>query len=202
MSTLILLIFITLVLFATLAIIDGFYLHLWKFKLYRQKESRQEHLVHTVRALIFPFILVLVFLYDFSGWLWYAALGFVLLDIMVLTLDMYMEKDSRAFMGGLPRWEYILHMFVNGFHFAGIALVIATKSPMAWQWSYIPHAEPYHEYLTVLAKNLLPGAVLLGLLHWGLLYRPLSDLWQKAQHNLQAMFDPNLVCCQPNNTNL
>lgn len=31
-------------------------------------------------------------------------------------------KDSRAFMGGLPRWEYIVHLLGNGFHFAAIAV--------------------------------------------------------------------------------
>src|SRR6187402_3149877 len=113
--------------FSVLAIIDGFYLHIFKYQLFNHNESKFEHLTHTIRAILFPLIVYFLFLTQNSQTSFYLGISFVLLDIIVLGIDAFVEKDSRAFMGGLPRWEYILHLFVNGFHFASIAVFFAIK---------------------------------------------------------------------------
>src|SRR5690625_2975344 len=117
---------ISLAIFALLGAYDGFYLHLVKYKLYDHKESKFEHLTHTVRTLLFLLILYCLFLKQGETSL-YLGLLFVVLDIIALGVDAYSEEESRAFMGGLPRGEYIIHLFVNGFHFATIAVFLVLK---------------------------------------------------------------------------
>lgn len=105
-----------LVLFAILAIFDGFYLHIFKYQLHNHSESKFEHLTHTLRAILFPLIVYYLFIKQDGSTSFFIGILFVILDLLILAIDAYVEKDSRVFMGGLPRWEYILHLFVNGFH--------------------------------------------------------------------------------------
>jgi len=91
-----------------------------------------------------------------------------LLDILVLGIDAWVEKDSRTFMGGLPRWEYILHLFVNGFHFASIAVFLAIKMTFADNDLVIVQdlsGENNYALFQFVAKNLIPGAAILAMLH-------------------------------------
>jgi len=93
---------ISLTIFALLGVYDGFYLHLVKYKLYDHKESKFEHLIHTVRTLLFPLILYFLFLGQNEVSL-YLGLVFVVLDIIALGVDAYSEEESRAFMGGAAK---------------------------------------------------------------------------------------------------
>jgi hypothetical protein len=95
---------ILLVGFVVLAMFDGFYLHLIRYKLYAHPESRNEHIFHTIRAMLFPLIVGFLYL-ETSDMAFYIGMAIVLVDIGILGLDAYVEKDSRAFMGGLPRWS-------------------------------------------------------------------------------------------------
>jgi len=80
------------VLFAMLAIYDGFYLHLFKYQLHNQATSKNEHLTHTIRAVLFPAIVYTLFLQQNSNTCFYLGLLFVSLDIIVLGIDAFMEK--------------------------------------------------------------------------------------------------------------
>lgn len=92
----------------------------------------------------------------------------VALDILILGLDAFLEKDSRKFMGGLPRWEYILHLFVNGFHFASIAVFLAIKLNIKDHEiqiiSDLSHFQNF-KLFTFISINLIPGAILLAVTH-------------------------------------
>ncbi|GMQ30747.1 hypothetical protein Aconfl_33900 [Algoriphagus confluentis] len=81
----------------------------------------------------------------------------------------YMEKDSRRFMGGLPRWEYILHLFVNGFHFATIAVFLAIKINLTEMGLIVVQNFYEFEYFKLFQRvviNLIPGGILMGILHF------------------------------------
>jgi len=117
---------IFLVLFMLLATYDGLYLHLWKYELFKKEESVFEHKTHTIRAILFPLIVWLLFI-NKDSFSFYIAISLVIIDLIVLGIDAYSEKESRQFMGGLPKWEYIVHLFSNGFHFAAIALIVGTR---------------------------------------------------------------------------
>lgn len=159
---------ILLLAFAALALVDGLYLHIIKYKLYSQPESRFEHLTHSIRAILFPAILYFLFVKQGSSASFYLGILLVCADIGVLGIDAFVEKDSRAFMGGLPRWEYILHLFVNGFHFASIAVFLALKLDFTESGIVVVPdlSESAHfKLFQTLVLNLIPGAVLIALVH-------------------------------------
>lgn len=177
---------ITMVLFGILATYDGFYLHIFKYRLYEHPESKFEHLSHTIRAVLFPFILYYLFLSD-NLIAFYAGLLFVALDVLTMSVDAYVEKDSRTFMGGLPRWEYIVHLFVNGFHFASIAVFLMLKLGVE-QGSIIVRndfeaIDAYRDFIWLI-ENLMPGAIVMGLLHIMVAFKTSATLWNKARNKI------------------
>lgn len=153
--------------FALLGMYDGFYLHIFKYKLYNHNESKKEHMAHTIRGVLFPAILYCS--YMASGEIWFiVGLALLGIDIIVTLVDAYMEGDSRKFMGGLPRQEYIIHLLVNGFHFAAIAVLIIARINLNGDGFVltddITFAKSY-PILMWLVKNLIPGAILIAALH-------------------------------------
>ena len=98
----------------------------------------------------------------------FAGLGILALDVIVTIVDAYIEKDSRAFMGGLPRWEYVIHLLVNGFHFASIAVFLVIKIRMTATGitlvNQFDHTRAYTVFIE-LVKYLIPGAIAIALLH-------------------------------------
>ncbi|MBF6645417.1 hypothetical protein [Chryseobacterium indologenes] len=159
---------VLLIAYSFLALFDGVFLHLYKYRLYEHKESKFEHLTHTVRAILFTGILVSLFINIENNSLFLFGAALVVADIITLIVDAYLEKDSRKFMGGLPRWEYILHLLVNGFHFASIAVFLVIKINLDSNGITLANnfqqIESFHTFRTI-AINLLPGAVLISLLH-------------------------------------
>jgi hypothetical protein len=156
-----------LILFVVLALYDGFYLHILKYQLYNQTQSKTEHITHTIRAVFFPAILYFLFLKQDSNASFIIGITIVLLDILVLAVDAFVEKDSRNFMGGLPRWEYIIHLFVNGFHFSSIAVYLSIKLTFKNGEIMISHITPssIFELYNTLIINLLQGAIIMAILH-------------------------------------
>ncbi|PWA10626.1 hypothetical protein [Flavobacterium laiguense] len=180
---------ILLVLFALLALYDGFYLHIFKYQLQNQVQSKNEHLTHTIRAVLFPAIVYFLFLKQDCVISFYLGLAFVLIDLTVLGIDAYMEKDSRAFMGGLPRWEYILHLFVNGFHFASIAVFISLKLQLNKEGiTIIPNFYSYQNFyiFKLIALNILPGAILIGLIHILVIIPKTAVVWNKWREKISC----------------
>lgn len=168
-----------LILFMMLATYDGFYLHIWKYKLFNQKESVFEHKTHTVRAILFPLIVWFLFL-DTSFIGFWIGLALVILDLVVLGIDAYSEEDSRTFMGGLPRWEYIIHLFANGFHFAAIALIIGVKINLLSYNVLLTSnlAETTASVVMIfIAENTIPGAILIALIHLMVLLPKGKSIW-------------------------
>lgn len=170
--------------FTALAMIDGFYLHIWKYQLYRQKESTVEHLMHTFRAIIFPGIVYFFFLQSNHSTAFVVGLALIGLDVLVLTADAYLEKDSRTFMGGLPRWEYILHLFANSFHFAAIILFLVVKISVTPTTLAIVPTVPsgvFHDTFFWIASQMLPGSIGLAIIHVAVMFTPLQELFHRIQ---------------------
>lgn len=180
MEILFLLSAICLILFIILATYDGAYLHLWKYELFNHKESIFEHKTHTLRSLLFPFIIWLVFI-NTNHICFMVGLTLVFLDLIVLGVDAYAEKDSRSFMNGLPRWEYILHLFVNSLHFSAIILVVATR--LKFEVDGITYSTKFittngFKTIQFIALNILPGAILLAILHFLLMFEFGKVYWK------------------------
>lgn len=170
---------VLLIVYSILALFDGVFLHLYKYRLYEHKESKFEHLTHTVRAILFTGILISLFINIENNSLFLFGSILVVADIITLIIDAYVEKDSRQFMGGLPRWEYIIHLLVNGFHFASIAVFLVIKinldSNGITLTNNFQQLESFH-FFRAIAVNLLFGAVLISLLHI-LVYFPKFNLY-------------------------
>ena len=175
--------------FMLLATYDGFYLHLWKYELFNREESVFEHKTHTIRALLFPLIVWFLFVDNSGLYGFLFGIGLVLIDLIVLTIDAYSEKDSRAFMGGLPKGEYIIHLFSNGFHFSAIVLALMLKLRIIdGQLVYLEQlaVSPGKTLLEFISVNILPGAVLLGLLHLLLLLPKPQFLWNTYRRKINC----------------
>lgn len=168
-----------LIAFMLLATYDGAYLHLWKFELFNKEESAFEHKTHTARALLFPAIVYLLFV-DTSLLGFWIGLILFLTDLIVLGLDAYSEKESRSFMNGLPKWEYILHLFANSFHFAAIVLIIAARTTITSEgiiYSTEFMLQSNFETVQFIAINIIPGAIVLGITHLLLAFNLGKQLW-------------------------
>lgn len=156
-----------LLVFMILAIYDGLFLHIWKYELFRREESTFEHKTHTIRAVLFPLIIWLLFINSNAISFWIGITLFII-DLIVLGADAYSEKDSRQSMGGLPRWEYILHLFANSFHFASIILIIATKinaTEFGLTINETTNNNFGQQLIRLISVNIIPGAILLALFH-------------------------------------
>ena len=179
MEILFLLSTICLIAFMLLATYDGAYLHLWKFELFNHKESKIEHKIHTVRAILFPLIIWLLFVnVDIVSF--YIGLFLFFIDLIVLGLDAFFEKESRSFMNGLPKWEYILHLFANSFHFTAIVLLIAVRVKfenyeILYSKDFMLHKG--FEIVQLIAKNIIPGAIILAIVHLLLSFEFGKKLW-------------------------
>lgn len=173
-----------LILFMLLATYDGLYLHLWKYKLFKKKESVFEHKTHTIRAILFPLIIWLLFI-NKDVFSFYIGITLVLIDLVVLAVDAYSEKDSRQFMGGLPKWEYIIHLFSNGFHFATTALLLTlriniTENGLSLS-TITTEISKGQEILNFISVQIIPGAIVMALLHIILISPKGIKLWDKIK---------------------
>lgn len=177
---------VLLSLFAILGMYDGFYLHIFKYELYAHRESRNEHLTHTIRGILFPIILYSCYIATSPAWFYFGMLV-LLIDIIVTIVDAYMEKDSRTFMGGLPRWEYIIHLLVNGFHFASIAVFMVIKvrmTPMGI--TLVDNFDSVGNYAMFqwLVVNLIPGAILMAVLHIVVAISTTATYWTNLRRKI------------------
>ncbi|WP_273565401.1 hypothetical protein [Maribacter halichondriae] len=179
-----------LLLFMVLATYDGLYLHIFKFGLFNRDESIFEHKTHTVRAILFPLIVWFLFINETSFIRFLIGIALVGLDLIVLVIDAYSEKDSRSFMGGLPRWEYIIHLFSNAFHFSAIVLVLALKLEIIGSnIVFVNNIPPStaHEIFTFVSVNVIPGAIILALLHFILMLKKPRAIWNS--------YRTKITCC-------
>ncbi len=151
---------------AMLAAVDGLYIHLWRLRLYARPETRREHWLHTARSLLFPPVLLGLFALPTGGILLWAAIAAAVLDLIAGLWDVAIERDSRAQLGGLGTAEYMVHVAVSMMHAGTLALVLAARPAAAWSLAAPPVLDtPMPGFGADLAWNLLPGAVVLGLLH-------------------------------------
>jgi len=153
-----------LIAFAAVALVDGIVLHLWRERLHQRPGARFEHALHSVRAVLFPIILVSLFAGATSL---AVALIIVAVDQVVEIWDMAVERQSRSFSGGLRSFEYVVHGGAITLRAAAIALLLAARSlgptpATAAGWWTLPN----------LVDLLLPGAILAAVVHVTLLVMP------------------------------
>lgn len=75
--------------YGILALVDGFYFHLWRFRLFAPPASRREHVAHTLHVVLFGPMALLMFVVNCGGWLLWLL-------VVVIVLDLAGEFASRA----------------------------------------------------------------------------------------------------------
>jgi hypothetical protein len=130
-----------------LGAIDGLYFHLQRYRLFAHAESRYEHWLHSVRAILLLPPLTLLYLADSTGWYLWAAAACIAADQVALVLDLRAEATSRRAFGGLSAAEYQIHVAANGLHAVALTLAIVSRPVSAWSltpseiaWSSLPLA--------------------------------------------------------------
>ncbi|MCY1023993.1 hypothetical protein [Pyxidicoccus sp. MSG2] len=157
---------ILLLAFVVLSVVDGVYLHLWRYRLHARAESQREHWLHTARALLFPPILVTLFLAPPQGFVLWLGLALVAADQCIELFDTFSEKDSRASLGGLSSFEYSLHVVLTTLRVGALALALAAVPPEAWHlWASTSAAREHPEFVRSAVEFLLPGAFVAAVVH-------------------------------------
>ncbi len=119
--------------FALVAMIDGVYFHLVKYRLFLRPESRYEHQLHTVHAALFPVLILLLFLRSASGLFLWATLGLIVADFIVEMMDVVCERASRAQIGGLSTPEYAVHVLAITARVSAFTLAVASRPSDSWR---------------------------------------------------------------------
>ena len=171
---------ILLIGFAILSFVDGVYLHLYRFRLHARPETRREHWTHTARAFLFVPTLLFVLSGTSSGvWLW-LGVATIVADLAVTIWDVSEERESRAFQGGLPRYELVIHVAVTALHVGAIATSLWARPAAAW-WgvteAHVSAAGFAHDVATV---GLLGGSVIVAAAHVLLALSPRVASWLPA----------------------
>lgn len=124
--------FLLMVVVSVLGLVDGFYFHIWKFRLHERPQSRREHVIHSIRmTLVIPAVYGL-FVAPATGVLLWGVAAVVAADFFVMLWDLFEESASRRDLGGIPRAEYIIHVVATGLHASSCALGLASRPLGAW----------------------------------------------------------------------
>lgn len=162
---------VCMALFSVIGIFDGVYYHLYRFQLYAHRESRREHLTHTVRVGLYVTILYALFLNDARGPLLWLGAAAIAVDVLVLLWDLLEEGDSRRNLGGLPHREYMIHVVANALHFLAVGLVLFARPAGSWAWNAGDlGVRPGFELVYWTGQFFLGGAIFLFLAHLALMH--------------------------------
>lgn len=151
--------------FAALSALDGVYIHLVRLRLHAHPSSWAEHVWHTGRALLFAPILLTLFTVVSGGARLWAGILLVALDQALELLDTTSERSSRAPMGGLGTFEYVLHVTLTTLRTAAIALTLAARPASAYSLDAPQVVAELPGVWAFLVAQLVPGAVLVAALH-------------------------------------
>ncbi|MCC5816488.1 MAG: hypothetical protein JJT78_17185 [Leptospira sp.] len=145
---------------------DAILLHLWKFQLYKFSETRKEHLLHSIRAILFPILILGMLVFQIKGIYLFAFLGFIFTDLVFQIWDMWIERKARKIFGGLSSLEYTVHGILIFFHSAFLAVFIIYNFQMNHFSGEIESIFLLEDsWATFIGWNLLPGASMIALLH-------------------------------------
>jgi len=149
---------------AALAIgsVDGLYFHLWKFRIYRRPEARLEHLAHAGRALLVIPTLWAAFFPSVPQRI-PLILALIAGDWAIAIWDVFLERKSRVWAGGMPHFEYFIHVAATAFHSSAEAVTVT-----AWLVGGWPGGQPPFPVLVLLP--MLALAIGASLAHFVLMH--------------------------------
>ncbi|TGN09363.1 hypothetical protein [Leptospira ilyithenensis] len=162
---------ILIVIYAMFGFFDAIILHLWKFQLYKFRETRKEHILHTVRSILFPIIILGMLVFQLQGIFLYLFLAIVVFDLLFQAWDMWIEREARQRFEGLSSLEYTIHGILISLHSVFLTLFVLYHLENNHFQSFKGGIAFLDYSLSFfIAWNLLPGAFIIGTLHIILLH--------------------------------
>jgi hypothetical protein len=157
-----------LLLFTLVATIDGLYFHLYKYRLFERPECLREHHLHTMNAFLFPWTVLLLFVFNSSGLLLWSLIGLTILTLIIEFIDVFEERKSRSHLGGLTSMEYSMHFAMSGLRATYTTIILAQKPLLAWSLSapLVLHNQGQPEILKILATSVFILGVPVFVLHF------------------------------------
>ncbi len=177
----------SLILFALLGAFDGIYFHMIKYQLYQHPPARFEHQLHTFRGLLFLPITVIFFVWNSTGSLLWLGLFLLFVDLIAEIIDILVEKEARAKLGGISPFESVIHITATGFRMAALAIVLALKPVEAYAWQSITT-----DFVPLPGFLKLIGLLFAGGLFFTLLLQGILSLWTSDK----KLRNPLLNCCK------
>jgi hypothetical protein len=108
--------------FLATAAVDGVWFHERRFRLWAHPETRLEHALHTIRALLLPPTIYFLFRDALA-----LALACIALDFVAAVFDVVVERRSRRRFGGLAHGEYAVHLLATLLHGSALALAVTAR---------------------------------------------------------------------------
>lgn len=157
-----------LVFFTLVATIDGLYFHLYKYRLFERPECLREHHLHTINAFLFPWTVLLLFVFNSAGILLWSAIALTLFTLLIEFIDVFEERKSRRLMGGLTSLEYSMHFAMSGLRATYTSIVLAQKPLAAWSLGapMLLPSQHYPEFLRILATSVFILGLPVFVLHF------------------------------------
>lgn len=162
-----------LVIAATIGGLDILYYHVYKFRLYEQPKSRWEVVTHILRGILIGTGGFMLVNFEIRGAWYYVVGSLFILDFINALWDVYLEPESRAPLGGLPPFEYMIHIF--GATMSGA--ISMSYFILFWEDRTLPTSlsflgsTAFPTWLKYSGLQLAYGALLLTILDAGLLIR-------------------------------
>jgi hypothetical protein len=140
--------------------VDGIYFHLWKLRLFGRPESRLEHVAHAGRAVLLVPTLWVAF---FGAAPRQVPLLLTLIgaDWVIAIWDVFLERKSRTSMGGMPHFEYFIHVGATAFHSGAEAVTLTALVLIGSQSSRSPAAAAILPLMLVVAAGVCLAHVVL-----------------------------------------
>lgn len=119
--------------FTAIASVDGLYFHLYRYRLYERPDSRYEHRLHTLNAVLYVPLTALLFCAEPLGLWRHLALALFAASVAIEVLDVRCEEQSRRSLGGLTTTEYLMHFLMSGLRFGSVAPLLAVGPLLQWR---------------------------------------------------------------------
>lgn len=162
-----------LVAFTLIASIDGLYFHLFRYRLYARPDSRYEHWLHTINAVLFVPLTALLYCAQPLGLWRQLTLALFIVSVLLEVMDVRCEEQSRRSLGGLTTSEYLMHFLMSGLRFGSVVPLLVSGPLGQWLPEQTALA-PRPLWLLVIGAWLAGPGVLIAGLHIYLGLRPPS----------------------------
>lgn len=114
-------------------------------------DSRSELIVHSLRGPTYALLFVLIPNIALHGTFFWLLIGLFGVDVAISIVDFALERRSRAYLGGLPTGEYILHIVLAMLFGALVTSVLYS----AGDWRSLPTQLVYAPAKVPLALRLV-----------------------------------------------